>query len=106
MQQPRGHVGHPYSSVRFCARIDLPYSKMRPINHKDHRIAVHPKWNAETRSWACDATVYITEAGRSKTIPFFDLVRRYKIKASAVTAILNAIRCWIDHGKPEQFPEQ
>jgi hypothetical protein len=33
-------------------------------------------------------------------------VRRYKIKASAVTAILNAIRPWIDHGKPEQFAVQ
>jgi hypothetical protein len=106
MQQRRVVSATPYSSVRFCARIDLPYLKMRPINHKDHRIAVHPKWNAETGSWACDATVYITEAGRSKAIPFFDPVRRYKIKASAVTAILNAIRCWIDQGKPEQLPEQ
>ena len=77
---------------------------MRPVDHKNHRITVHPKWNAEIRSWACDATVYITEEARS--IPFFDPVRRYKIKASAVTAILNAIRSWIDHGKPEQFPVQ
>lgn len=79
---------------------------MRPVDHKNHRIAVHPKWNAETRSWACDATVYVTEAGHSQSIPFFDPVRRYQIKASAVTAILNAIRYWIDHGKPEQFPQQ
>jgi hypothetical protein len=79
---------------------------MRPINHKNHRIAVHPKWNAETRSWACDATVYITEAGGSKIIPIFDPGRRYKIKATAVTAILNAVRSWIDDGKPEQLAEQ
>jgi hypothetical protein len=79
---------------------------MRPINHKNHRIAVHPKWNAETRSWACDATVYIPEAGGSKTIPIFDPVRRYKFKAIAVTAILNVVRAWIDDGKPERFVEQ
>jgi hypothetical protein len=79
---------------------------MRLVDHKKHHIAVHPKWNAGTRSWACDATIYLTEAGRSQAIPFFDSVRRYKVKASAVTAILNAIRYWIDQGKPEQFPRQ
>jgi hypothetical protein len=79
---------------------------MRPVNHKNHRITVHPKWDPVSQSWACDATVYITQAGRSEAIPFFDPVRRYKIKASAVTAILNAIRSWIDHGKPEQFAVQ
>jgi hypothetical protein len=79
---------------------------MRLVDHKKHRIAVHPKWNAETHSWACDATIYLTEAGRSQAIPFFDPVRRYKVKASAVTAILNAIRYWIDQGKPEEYPEQ
>jgi hypothetical protein len=79
---------------------------MRPVHHKNHQIAVHPKWNAETRSWACDATVYVNEEGCSKSIPIFDLVRRYEIKATAVTAILNTIRHWIDDGKPAQLPEQ
>jgi hypothetical protein len=79
---------------------------MRPIHHKNHRITVHPKWNAATRLWACDATVYISKEDRLKNIPIFDPVRRYKIKATAVTAILNAVRSWIDLGKPEQFREQ
>jgi hypothetical protein len=79
---------------------------MRQINHKNHQITVHPKWNAETRSWACDAIIYVSDQGRTKSIPIFDPVRRYKIKATAVTAILNAVRSWIDLGKPEQFPEQ
>ena len=79
---------------------------MRPIHHKNHRITVHPKWNADTQLWACDATVCVTEQGGLKTIPVFDLVRRYKIKATAVTAILNTVRHWIDNGKPEQFPAQ
>ena len=90
----------------FALGSILAESKMRRIIHKNHQIAVHPKWTRETQSWACDATVYVTEAGHAKTIPFFDPVRRYKIKASAVTAILNAVRSWIDHGKPEQFPKQ
>jgi hypothetical protein len=79
---------------------------MRPIHHKQHRITVHPKWNAGTRLWACDATVCVTEAGRLKTIPFLDRIRLLNIKATAVTAILNTVRRWIDNGKPELFPEQ
>ena len=61
---------------------------MRLVDHKKHRIAVHPKWNTETRSWACDATIYLNEAGRSEGIPFFDPVRRYKVKASAVSSAI------------------
>ena len=79
---------------------------MRPITHKNHQITVYPKWNADTRLWACDATVCSTEEGHLKNIPVLDLVRRYRFKAMAVTAILNTARTWIDNGKPERFPTQ
>jgi hypothetical protein len=67
---------------------------------------VYPKWNADTRLWAYDATVFSTEEGHLRNIPVLDLVRRYRFKAAAVTAILNAARTWIDNGKPERFPTQ
>jgi hypothetical protein len=79
---------------------------MRPITHKNHQITVYPKRNADTRLWACDATVCNTEEGHLNKMPVLDLVRRYRFKATAVTAILNTARTWIDNGKPEQFPTQ
>ena len=79
---------------------------MRTITHKNHQITVYPKWNADTRLWACDAIVCSAEEGQLKNIPVLDSVRKYQLKATAVTAILNAARTWIDNGKPERFPTQ
>jgi hypothetical protein len=79
---------------------------MRPITHKNHQITVYPKRNPDTRLWACDAAVCSIEEGQPKEIPVLDSVRRYEFKATAVTAILNTVRTWIDNGKPEQFPTQ
>jgi hypothetical protein len=41
-----------------------------------------------------------------KSTPLFDTFRSYKIKASAVTAILNVARQWIDEGKRQDISEQ
>ena len=95
-----------YFSPSLYVRIDKGKVKMRPITHKNHQITVYPKWNPDTRLWACDATVCSIEEGHSKKIPMLDSVRRHQFKSTAVTAILNTVRSWIDHGKPERFPIQ
>jgi hypothetical protein len=80
---------------------------MRPVIHKNHKIMVYPKWDARAELWSCDAIVCVLEPVSRNTIHIlFDTLRSYRIKATAVTAILNVTRRWIDEGKPEDRPEQ
>jgi hypothetical protein len=46
------------------------------------------------------------ESGRRTSSTVFDTFRQHKIKARAVTAILNVTRHWIDAGKRDDIPEQ
>jgi hypothetical protein len=79
---------------------------MRPVNYKEHAITVHAQWDALGKCWSCDATVCVMEAGRRTSSTVFDTFRRHKIKARAVTAILNVTRQWIDEGKRDDIAEQ
>ena len=79
---------------------------MRPVNYKEHAITVHAQWDGLAKCWSCDATVCGMESGRRTSSTVFDTFRQHKIKARAVTAILNVTRQWIDAGKRDDIPEQ
>ncbi len=79
---------------------------MRPVIYKKHMITVDARWDTRARCWSCDATVYAMESGRRTSSTVFDTFRRHKIKARAVTAILNVTRHWIDDGKRDDIAEQ
>lgn len=70
-------TGHGLSKLlRFYLSCLAP----RPIPHEGHQVTVHPRWNPDTKCWACDATLLATDKADRKGIPVLDPVRdgRYR----------------------------
>jgi hypothetical protein len=77
---------------------------MRRVIYRDHEITLQTHWDGRSRCWSCAAIVCSIDS--QKSTPVFDTFRSYKIKARAVTAILNVARQWIDEGKRQDIFEQ
>jgi hypothetical protein len=78
---------------------------MLAVSYKQ-KITVHARWDALGKCWSSDATVRAMELDRRTSATVFDTFRRHKIKARAVTGILNVTRQWINEGKRDDIPEQ
>jgi hypothetical protein len=79
---------------------------MRPVIIKNTKLRFTHSGVRSPNVGHAMPTVWAMESGRRTSSTVFDTFRQHKIKARAVTAILNVTRHWIDAGKREEMPEQ